>query len=94
MHRRAFLAALVFSISAIPMAGKPARAWKTATCRSFSLRIRKKAGHKAVVSASHLDYEHCFGTWGEPSKDAAIEKALQACKREGGMTGCVVVWAE
>lgn len=94
MHRRAFLLTLALGLSAIPMAGKPARAWRTAGCRSFSLQVRKKPRHKAVVSANHLDYEYCFGVWGQPSRDVAVRKALQACQAEGGLTGCVVVWAE
>jgi hypothetical protein len=94
MQRRpvALLVLLAFAVPAL--IATPAKAWLTSECRSLALEVRtKKKGHKAMVSGHHLDTEYCGGSWQQPTKEAAIKLAMQAC-RKVGVRDCILVWAE
>jgi hypothetical protein len=71
----------------------PAQAWVTAGCRQYSQELRKNKKHRAIAVSRKLDTEYCGGTWGEPSREVAIQRALQACRQIGSRT-CTIVWAE
>jgi hypothetical protein len=94
MQRHPIILLLLLTFAFPTLVATPAKAWLTSTCRSFSLEVRtKKKPHKAMVSGHHLDEEYCGGAWGQPSKEAAIRLAMQAC-RKVGVHDCILVWAE
>lgn len=71
----------------------PAEAWITSTCRNFAAEVRKNKKHRAIAVRRHLDTEYCGGTWNEPSREIAIKRALEVCKRISSKP-CTIVFAE
>lgn len=87
------LAGLVFVLGLSALPPVPAQAWVTAGCRQYTQEVRKNKKHRAVAVSRKLDTEYCGGTWGEPSREIAIKRALQACREISART-CTLVWAE
>jgi hypothetical protein len=62
-------------------------------CTAQMLKVKKLKPHKAFVHGQRLDTEYCGWSWGQKTKQVAVESALKECKNAGAWD-CSVHWAE
>src|SRR5262245_34126521 len=80
--------ASVFLLTSPPPAGAIAM-----PCYAQMAKVKKLKPHKAFVHGQRSDTEYCGWSWGQPTRQVAIEAAIKECKNAGAWN-CTVRFAE